>query len=332
MTIDSPVPTAAQSAWTRLAYGQFLHFGPNTFGTNGWGDGRFPAADFAPTAIDTDQWAGVAAEAGMKYAVLTSKHHDGFCLWPSRHTEYGVRNSPGRPDVVGRFVDSCRRAGIRPALYYSLWDRNCPCYDDDDAYAGFMTAQITELLTDYGDILELWFDGGWDKDHPTRNWPFEAHWERENTPGYSRGERWHWAELYAHIHRLQPDCLVVMNSSSDRPGAIKYPPVDIRTSEHFHFVWQERLHEAVTDPVCDDGRGGHVHLPIEYCTSLNPDWFWIEGRAYGHASAATIADWHRTARAAGGNLLLNVGPDRRGQIPDYHRPFLRAAAQLIAGA
>jgi alpha-L-fucosidase len=268
----------------------------------------------------------MAVEAGMRYAVLTAKHHDGFCLWPTRHTEYCVRNSPGQLDVVGRFVESCRHAGIRPGLYYSLWDCNCPRYGDDGAYADFMFAQIEELLTGYGDLVELWFDGAWDKDHPTRSWQFDERWERESTPGYSRGERWRWRELYAHIHRLQPDCLVVMNSSSDRPGGIKYHPLDVRTSEHFNFVWKSRLYEARTDPIFDDGKGGKVFLPLEYCTSLNPDWFFVEDRGYAHPSAATIADWRQTARAAGGNLLLNVAPDKRGLIPECHRQFLRAAA------
>ena len=320
----SATPTPAHDAWLKLGYGMFLHFGPNTFGTSGWGDGTFPAERFTPDALDTDQWCAVAAEAGMRYAVLTAKHHDGFSLWPTKATPYSVAASPGRIDVVGRFVESCRRAGIRPGLYYSLWDRHCACYDDDAAYEAFMATQLTELMTGYGDLVEMWFDGGWDKDHPTRQWPFDPRWEQEPTPGYCRGERWGWSRLYDLMHRLQPDCLVVRNSSSDRPGGFAYPPVDLRTSEHVHFIHRERLHEA--EP-------GQIHagqfLPIEFCTSLNPDWFWIAGRDYGHASAATIADWRQTARAAGGNLLLNVGPDCNGLIPEYHRGFLRDAEQLI---
>jgi alpha-L-fucosidase len=113
----------------------------------------------------------------MQYAVLTAKHHDGFCLWPSRYTEYCVRNSPGQPDVVGLYAEAFRAAGLKVGLYYSLWDRNYPYYEDDEIYAAYMRDQISELLTGYGDILELWFDGGWDKDHPTRQWAFDPAWE-----------------------------------------------------------------------------------------------------------------------------------------------------------
>ncbi|MEK6796322.1 MAG: alpha-L-fucosidase [Spirochaetota bacterium] len=326
--MNVPSPTRAQTAWLTLRYGMFVSFGMNTFAGCSWGDGRVPAANFDPTHLDTDQWMEVAAEAGMKYAVLTAKHHDGFCLWPTRHTEYCVRNSPGRPDVVGRFAESCRKAGIRAGLYYSLWDRNFPNYEDDAAYCDLMFAQIEELLTQYGDVIELWFDGAWDKDHPTRTWQFDETWERERTPGYSRGERWRWRELYEMIHRLQPDCLVVNNTSSDRPGAIKYLPVDIRTSEHFNFIYRGRRVDTRMDPVFIDEQGGKNWIAMEYCTSLNPEWFFIEGRYYPHPSALAIADWLRTARNAGGNLLLNVGPDKQGSIPEYHRPFLRDAAHL----
>jgi len=308
-----------------LGYGMFLHFGPNTFTKSGWGDGKFPAKQFNPRKLNTDQWADVAAEAGMKYAVLTSKHHDGFCLWPSKHTEYCTRNSPRRPDVVRRFADSFRKAGLKAGLYYSLWDRNFPRYESDQAYADYMFLQIEELLTSYGDILELWFDGGWDKDHPTREWPYDPAWEKGPHPALHRGERWRWKELYAHIHRLQPNCLVIQNSSSDRPGVVKYHPEDARTSEHFDFVWQDRVHNAVTNCIHVNDEGKKVFLPLEYCTSLNPNWFWIEGACFSHASAETIRGWRRTARRAKANFLLNVGPDKEGLIPAYHRDYLRAA-------
>jgi alpha-L-fucosidase len=122
---------------------------------------------------------------------------------------------------------------------------------------------------------------------------------------------------------------VVNNSSSDRPGVVRYPPVDIRTSEHYDFIWQERAHEPVIGPVVADGLGNSFYLPLEFCTSLNPDWFWMKDRFYSHPSAETIAYWHRTARAAGGNLLLNAGPNAEGLIPDYHRRYLLGAERLL---
>jgi alpha-L-fucosidase len=303
-------PTDAQADWMRLQYGMFIHFGPWTY--SGTGDGKFPAAEVKPDRLDAREWARLAAEAGMRYGVLTAKHVDGFCLWPSGHTTYSIA---GR-DLVAEFVEAFRAEGLKVGLYYALLDRSCPVYDDDAAYAEYVRRQVSELLG-YGEIVELWFDGAWDKDHPTRDWPHDPAW----TPG---GERWQWAELYEHIHRLQPRCLVLQNSSSDRPGVPNYLPVDARTSEHFDFVWQDRLCAPPADPVF----GGRF-LPLEYCTTLTPGWFWAPP-CYSHPPAEAIAGWRRRAAAGGSNLLLNVGPDRSGRIPEYHRPFLLEAERKCA--
>ena len=193
--MNNPQPTTAQAAWMELGYGLFLHFGLNTFAGVPWGDGKFPPELVDLKSLDIQQWAGVAAEAGMKYAVLTAKHHDGFCLWPSQYTEYSINNSPWKTDVVGSFVKEFRKAGLKTGLYYSLWDRNFPRYEDDEVYAGYLQNRISELLSNYGDILELWFDGGWDKDHPDRAWPFQQGWESNPNSGLRHGERWHWYEL-----------------------------------------------------------------------------------------------------------------------------------------
>ena len=312
-----------------LGYGMFLHFGPNTFAGVGWGDGTFPAEKFAPSDLDCDQWADVIAEAGMTYAVLTTKHHDGFCLWPSKYTEYSVKNGGLKKDIVALFVDACCRAGVRPGLYYSLWDRNFSRYEDDEAYAQYMSLQVTELLCNYGDIVEMWFDGGWDKEHPDHNWPWREEYRRTVPADVLQGSRWGWSQLYQHIHELQPDCMVINNSSSDRPGLPRYLPTDVRTAERFNFVWEDKLREPFIDSVFENDQGQRIFLPLEYCDSLNPDWFYNPKGTINHASAATIAEWHRIARQSESNLLLNVGPDTRGRIPEFHRGFLRDAAKLL---
>ncbi len=303
----------AEAEWVGLAYGMFIHFGPWTW--SGSGDGKFPAADVHAPDLDMRQWARLASESGMRYAVLTAKHVDGFCLWPSRHTAYSVAATPAPRDWVADFVDAFRAEGLKVGLYYALLDRHCPFFEDDARYNDYVRAQVEELLTGYGDVLELWFDGAWDKDHPTRDWPHDPAWP----PG--SGARWEWARLYEHIHRLQPRCLVIQNSSSDRPGIPNYLPVDVRTSEHFDFVWQERLCVPPPDP-----------LPLEYCTTLTPGWFWQKGACYAHASADTIAGWRLRAERERANLLLNVGPDISGRMPAYHRPFLLEAERLVRAA
>jgi alpha-L-fucosidase len=256
----------------------------------------------------------------MRYAVLTAKHVDGFCLWPSRYTDYSVAATPQRRDWVAEFVEAFRAEGLRVGLYYALLDRRCPFFEDDARYAAYVRDQIEELLTNYGELVELWFDGAWDKDHPTRDWPHDPAWPSDG------GARWEWARLYDHIHRLQPRCLVIQNSSSDRPGVPNYLPVDVRTSEHFDFIWKERLCEPRLDPIF-----GARYLPLEYCTTLTPGWFWQAGACYPHAPAEAIAGWRRRAARQGANLLLNIGPNTAGEMPDYHRPFLLEAERLVRG-
>lgn len=308
----------ARKDWAKLGYGMFVHFGMNTFAEARWGSGNTPASTFAPTNLNTDQWAKLAVDSGMKYAVLTAKHHDGFCLWPSKFTEYSVKNASCQTDVVRAFVDSCRRVGLKVGLYYSLWDLNFKNYEDDDLYFEYMKKQIAELLSEYGEIIELWFDGGWDKDAPNRKWDYEFD-IAEKKP---QGERWHWQELYNYIHMLQESCLVVHNSSSTHPGEIKYPPVDIRTSEHFNFVYRGKLHTFDKNATFEE------YLPLEFCTSLVPGWFFIESEFYSHPSVECIAGWRKTANDAGGNLLLNVGPDKRGLVSEVHQNFLIEANNL----
>jgi alpha-L-fucosidase len=323
-----PAWTPAQRAWRQLGYGMFLHLGPDTVEGVSTGDGKFPASEVVFPQLDCRQWAAVAVEAGMKYAVLTAKHHDGYCLWPTKQTDYCVRSSPGGRDIVGEFVRAFRDAGLAVGLYYSLWDRHAPMYDDDDAYAGYMQAQLAELLTSYGPLVEVWFDGAWDKDFPTRDWVYDPAWERDPKSGLGHGERWRWRELYAHIHRLQPDTLVLNNASSDRAGLVRYLPVDVRTAERFDFVWGGRQHPVTVQPELRDASGAPVHLPLEYCDTITPGWFWRHKAGYSHPPAEAIAAWIRRARRDGANLLLNVGPDARGLIPDYHRPFLRDAIRI----
>lgn len=319
--------TTAQLDWLSLEYGMFLHFGPNTFSGVAWGDGTFDPRSFAPDRLDCKQWAQIASDVGMRYAVLTAKHHDGFCLWRTKHTDYCVSSAAVSRDVVGEFVDAMRDAGIKPGLYYSLWDQNYPDYENDAAYAEFMQAQVSELLENYGPIVELWFDGGWDKEHPTRRWEWKSEFADSVDIEILRGCRWHWQELYDLIHAQQPDCLVVNNSSSDRPGIPRYHPVDVRTAEHFDFVMDGKRYVPEAGTEWTTHEGNPVSLPLEYCTSLNPDWFHIESKHFIHPSVATIAGWRETARSSGANLLLNVGPDKRGLIPEVHSVYLREAAK-----
>ena len=332
MPMSVPVaPTSSQKQWRHLSYGMFIHFGMKTFAGDARGEASLPADRFAPEHLDCRQWMSVMHDAHMRYAVLTAKHHDGFCLWPTKLTQYSVAGSSGHQDVVGEFIEACKWAGMRPGLYYSLLDRNCPFYDDDVAYAQYVQEQVGELLKAYGPLVELWFDGAWDKDSPRRAWDYDPMADGPVDESAANGARWRWAELYQHIHRLQADCLVMYNSGPHRPGAVCAWPIDVRTGVHFDFVHKGEVCRPPETNVFSVPGQGHVHLPIEFCASLNQDWFW-SARSYSHPNARTIAGWYKRAQVFDGNLLLNAGPDRRGLIPDYHREYLRAAKQLMGRA
>jgi alpha-L-fucosidase len=155
------VPGPQQLAWQELEFICFVHFGVNTFTDREWGDGNENPDLFDPTELDADQWVAACKDAGMKLLILTAKHHDGFCLWPSAYTQHTVNNSAwrdGKGDVVKEVADACRRGGIKFGVYVSPWDRHEATYGSD-AYNDFYKAQLRELLTDYGPVTEVWWDG-----------------------------------------------------------------------------------------------------------------------------------------------------------------------------
>jgi len=171
--VPSDKPDKTQELQIMRGYGMFMHFGINTFTGDEWSDGSTPVQKYKPSALDCDQWVRVARDAGFRYVLLTVKHHDGFCLWNSKFTDYDVAYSPVKKDVVAAVSTACKKYGVGFAIYYSLWDRHEPAYKDKDLtkYVDYMVHQLTELLTGYGPVCELWFDGGWDR--KPQDWDIE---------------------------------------------------------------------------------------------------------------------------------------------------------------
>ncbi|HIS04374.1 MAG TPA: alpha-L-fucosidase, partial [Candidatus Fimenecus stercoravium] len=178
----SIVPNRRQLLIQKMRYYAFVHYTVNTFTNREWGNGKEPESVFDPAAQDTDQWCEAIADAGMKGVILTCKHHDGFCLWPTKTTEHSVKNSPynnGKGDVVREVADSCRKYGLKFGVYLSPWDRNCPLYGTP-GYNDFYIEQLTELLTNYGEIFMLWLDGACGADaagQPKQKYDFERIWK-----------------------------------------------------------------------------------------------------------------------------------------------------------
>jgi alpha-L-fucosidase len=326
-----PEPTPAQRRWMDLGFGLFIHFGINTYYDVEWSDGTLDPAAFDPTELDTDQWCRAARAAGMKYVVLVTKHHDGFCLWPTQYTRYSVASTPFRGDVVRSLVDSARKHDLQVGFYYSIWDRHEPTHDQDEyAYVEFMKNQLTELLTGYGPIVELWFDGFWRKQRS--GWrdaagnfvspdQFVQAWRNEGA------YRWQMDHLYQFVHRLQPDCMVMNNATTAFPG-VPLHPVDARSGE--------KATDKTADRKVWHFNARDLYLPLQIETTLSqkgPEGQFETGSWFWHpwddtvASREQILEWLRTAERLEANLLLNAGPMANGKLrPQDERALLTLRA------
>ena len=283
-------------AWEALEYGMFIHFGMSTFVGQELPSGKDPLSAYAPESLDVDQWIAVARDAGMRYAVLTAKHVAGHCLWPSRHTDYTVANSPVTVDVVEQFVRACESRGVLPGLYYCSWDNHhrfgsrTPSDGGQpyttSPYQSFQTAQITELLTQYGPIAEVWID----------------------IPSVlGRGYR---TFLYQHIASLQPDSVIMMNS-----GISEQREYDVEANWPADLIAIERrLPPTDGFPKWRTIEGKAYYIPGEVCNPIGKEWFWVEGDL--PRSDQELAAQFEACRQRGVNLLLDVPPDRRGLIPE----------------
>ncbi|MDR2915384.1 MAG: alpha-L-fucosidase, partial [Tannerella sp.] len=238
----------AQKAWMELQFGMFIHWGVNTYYDAEWSDGTLDIAKVNPSKLDTDQWCRTAKDAGMKYIVPVTKHHDGFCIWDTKYTKYAIPYTPFKKDVLAELVNSAEKHGLKLGLYYSLWDRHEKTHDTDEwAYIEFMKNQLYELLTNYGNVVELWFDGFWKKQqngwtkkitddageninkdtaNKLRDEEFIQAWRNEGA------YRWQMDHVYQFIKSIQPDCLVMNNATTSYPG-VPLHPVDIRSGEKY---------------------------------------------------------------------------------------------------
>jgi len=298
-----PLPSPSQLVWQRDELALFLHFGVNTFSNREWGDGREDPASFNPTALDAREWARVARRAGFKAMILTAKHHDGFCLWPTATTRHSVASSPwrgGQGDLVREFTDACRAEGLRAGLYLSPWDRNATVYGDSPAYDAFYLEQLTELLTRYGPIHEVWFDG--------------ANGEGPN----GRRQVYDWDRYWGTVRRLQPDAVMFSDAGPDVrwignergvAGETNWSTVDPTIVTRPGMTGDE-----VMRSLTEGDRRGTVWRPGETDTSIRPGWFWHPEEDDRVRSVDDLEQLFFTSVGRNSKLLLNVPPTRDGVI------------------
>ncbi|GAB5495978.1 MAG: hypothetical protein Phyf2KO_10580 [Phycisphaerales bacterium] len=330
-TAFGPVPTSSQLAWHELEFYAFVHFTTNTFTDREWGYGDESPEVFQPSAFDADQIVGVLADAGARAVILTCKHHDGFCLWDSAHTEHDVASSDwldGEGDVVRAFAEACRSRNIRFGVYLSPWDRNHPAYGEPE-YVEYFRAQLSELLTRYGPICEVWFDGA--------NGGDGYYGGARETRHIDRTSYYGWEETFALVRELQPNAVIFSDVGPDvrwvgneagfagDPCWATYNPMPLKggaTAAPGATQYREAEHGH---------RDGTHWMPAEADVSIRPGWFYHESENDSVRSPENLFELYMKSVGRGASLLLNVPPDRRGMIHEADEASLREFGELLKG-
>lgn len=289
---ELPRPTPQQFDWQDMEVIAFAHFGINTFTDREWGDGKEDPGLFNPTEFDARQWVRALKPAGVKLLILTAKHHDGFCLWPSKHTAHSVRSSPwrnGQGDVVKDAAEACRVGGLKLGLYLSPWDRHEPTYGNSPAYNEHFRNQLRETLTQYGEVAEVWFDG--------------ACGEGPN----GKRQEYDWLSFYKTVRELQPRALIAICGPDIRwVGNEDGLAREDETSDQpvGKEPWQAIIHAGRT----------RIWYPAECDVSIRPGWFYHAKEDTRVKGLDHLMDIYYKSVGRNAVLLLNVPPDRRGLI------------------
>ena len=309
------VPTPQQLEWQQMELTAFLHFGINTFTGREWGDGKENPALFNPTDFDAEQWVRSLKEAGFKMAILTAKHHDGFCLWPTKTTGHSVAASPwkdGKGDVVRELRDACDKYGIKFGVYLSPWDRNASCYGDSPKYNEFFIEQLTELLTNYGEVHEVWFDG--------------ANGEGPN----GKKQEYDWTAILSTIRRLQPRAVTAIMGDDVRwvgneRGLGRETEWSATVLTPGTYARCEEQNKALGVKATSKDLGGRDMLvnakelfwyPSEVDVSIRTGWFYNQHEDNQVKSLKHLTDIYFKSVGYNSVLLLNIPPDQRGRISD----------------
>lgn len=291
-------PTPQQTEWQDLEFGVILHFGTNTFLNREWGDGTASPTVFNPTQFDPDQWMKAIRASGAKYVVMVAKHHDGFCLWPTAQTDYSIKASPwknGKGDMIREVANAARANGLKFGVYLSPWDRHEPKYKDPAAYDAYYNAELEELASGYGDLVEFWLDGAG-----------------------SAGRTYNFPKIIETLRTYQPNTIVFADTglfeygdarwAGDESGKVTYQNWNV-IDRHGYLRWR----------------------PIEVDTPLRKlHWFWHPDDVASLKSLDDLLDSYENSVGHGGQWMLGVAPDDRGLLPDADVARLRELGAALS--
>lgn len=321
-------PTPSQYEWQRMELTAFIHFGMNTFTGRELGDGTEDPALFNPTDLDADQWVGTLQEAGFKMVILTAKHHDGFCLWPTKTTNHSVESSPwrnGMGDVVKEVKDACDRYNMKFGIYLSPWDLHAESYGDSPRYNTFYVQQLTELLTNYGEIHEVWLDGARNEDHQ------------------GTVQQYDWSHFYQVIDSLQPNAVKAIMGNDIRWVGNKdgmgretewsvtplQPNIDeTHINENIRLDISLASAELSSRQLIAQAKTIYWY-PSEVNVSLRPGWFYHSHEDNAVKSLQELVDIYFQSVGMNSVFLLNVSPDKRGKLHDTDIRRLKEFGTLI---
>ena len=301
-----PVPNENQLRWQDMEMYAFIHYSMNTYTDEEWGFGNEDLKLFNPSDLDCRQWARVCKQAGMKGIIFTAKHHCGFCMWPSAYTEYSVKNTPwknGKGDVVRELADACREEGLEFAVYLSPWDRNHAEYGRPE-YVTYFRNQLRELLTNYGEVFEVWFDGANGGD----GWYGGANETRK----IDRTTYYQWPETYRMIRQLQPKCLI-WNDGSDR-GDLRWVGTEAGNVGETNWSLLNKDGEVTWHMLHYGLENGDSWVPGETNTSIRPGWFYHDTENEHVKSLSKLMETYYKSVGRNSTLLLNFPIAPNGRI------------------
>ncbi len=316
----APLPHARQLAWKELEWTGFIHFGPNTFTDKEWGHGDEPEDAFQPTALDARQWVKVMKEAGMRGVVLTAKHHDGYCNWPTKLSTHSVASSPwkaGNGDVLRELSDACRESGLKFGVYLSPWDRNNPKYGSGEEYNEYFRQQLREVLSNYGPIFEVWFDG--------------ACGEGPN----GKRQVYDFPSFRAVVRELQPNAVMFSDVGPDirwvgnEQGWAGETCWSMLKAEG-HGIGDDR--PPSTKSLNEGDIDGESWIPAECDVSIRPGWFYHAHEDDKVKTPAQLFDLLERSVGHNANFHLNFPVDRRGLIHENDAAAVLGLRRLIDAA